>query len=268
MLRGGHLALGVTIGCCVTLFAFLTLELFSTVLSPNDGLWAALVGAMVGGGIGLAGQVLASNALHERELEKQRIGRLSNLYSISGTFADILSETRAIQRHIVDSYNAANKSDLPNLSWGVMPLSSVPKMLRLENAWKVSLIEMGENDLFNSMQGQDKYASNLVDHYFSLQERRAEVFAMFDIPNRTENNLFPIIEGKEEEVGIRSAVMDDEFRVLTKELNEIDAVIVDCINQVTSIIQKTGNSSYSYEVPSNGIGFLEQMKVGEPKNPT
>ncbi|AKS45550.1 hypothetical protein SAMN05444287_0646 [Octadecabacter temperatus] len=247
ILQGGTLALGLTLGVCFTILAFLTIGLFAEVLNPTSELWAVMIGAVIGGGIALAGQVLESqNQSAQREHENKE-SDLVKAYDLFGLLNDYLANATFLRKHIEQGYEMALAVNEEFASLAVMELSSEPTHEPLSLGIKSMLIRRKFLTLYNEIGLLDTHIKALWDGFRVGQMRRAELLAIMDKEFVGQGKGFqPQLESKQEAAG-RHMVLTDNFKTIASDLRADEAKLRKCVEMTVEVIQSLGDTAFRFE---------------------
>ena len=248
ILKGGHIALGVTVGACLTVMIFFALEYFSTVLTPDTTLWAAMIGALLGGGISLAGQVLQAEEMNRQKEADQRKIDLVHAYTLFEVLNDILSTISAVEKHCKSQLKEAEEIGYPYKFLGILPLSGARRLPLIPTEIKVMLMSSKALDLYNSINNIDQFSSNLLDLFSDLQTRRREILELRDPVGMNEPGFFLIRSGKQREFDERYQVLEWNFGELLLSLTEAKNSLESCIEGTTKLINNSGDKAFRFEL--------------------
>lgn len=256
-LGNGQLALGVAVGACATLFAFLGLEYFGGVLKPTSELWAALIGALVGGTLALGAQILASASQKaERDMAKQQL-ELSQAYLLFEVLNDIVSIARAVSGHIERSFEEAKHVGQPFKSLAIVPITGSVEFPHIPKECKVLLLSKRKVHLYNQLQGVDTLNENLLLTFNEAQRRRSELLLLFDESLIAEGKGFVFLPGKEHEGRARNSVLEHVFLQISTDLRENEKILTDAIISTGELINSLGDSDFRFELKQT-LGALQQ----------
>lgn len=242
VLYGGHIALGASLGMSLTVLLFLLLDTFSKVLIADSTLWAAVLGAVVGGGISLAGQLLESHARAEQRIEEIRQNDIGHIYSLFVLLSRISGTLRTLRNHTVSSRENADRLAVPYRAIGVIELSGVGEKFVIPTQDLIALIRLDQQELYNQLYTIDQWATNLMAHFHDLQLRRRELLDLFD---GDVGDIRKIAKGKEVEAEGRHKVLDANFDSFVTEADEVIERIKGCIASLSKLINSLGNEGFA-----------------------
>jgi hypothetical protein len=247
-LRGGHFALGVGVGSTLTLLTFLALDFFGSVIAPASELWAAIIGAIIGGGISLAGQVLQADSQAAERNETLRFSDLATAYTMFEVLNLTLSQVRAISNHIKLCFETAVAINEPLSGLAVKPLSGNMLVPVIPMECKVFILRMKQIEFYNEINNIDVFVNNLCKMFEDLQGRRSEILDLLDSTAYLNGMGFKAQAGKEVEVEMRNEVLVSNFFDLSKDLIEAEARIINCIGHLIPIIRNLGDKRFEIEL--------------------
>ncbi|WP_322889761.1 hypothetical protein [Yoonia sp. 76] len=246
ILKGGHVALGATLGICCTILVFLTVEHFGSIFTPNNSLLAAMIGALIGGGISLAGQVMeAESRYRERETDR-RNKELAQLYGLFDTLHNILSYLIAVKAHCQRQLKRADEVGTKFRYLGIIPLSGHSRFPSISSDTRVTLMVCGAFDLYNAINNIDQYASNLLDHFDDLQKRRQEIVDLLSTKDILDEDEIRIVKGKEIEAQARYHVLERNFSDFLSSIGEAETTLDKCIDATLALIESFDGPKFKF----------------------
>ncbi|MFT5631754.1 MAG: hypothetical protein ACI9HB_002938 [Gammaproteobacteria bacterium] len=246
--QGGSLALGLTIGMCVTILSFLTLGLFPEVLKPTTELWSVMFGAVLGGGIALAGQVLESQSQAAQKKADKNENDIAHAYDLFGVLNECLSNATFLRKHIETSFSEAEKNGEVYDAICVIELASKSDLPRISLDIKSMLIRRKFLDVYNELGLVDTRVSALLDAFVLSQNRRSELLDLMDTSLVTQGKGFQPLNGREQEAQARNMVLSKGFKELASDLRDDESTLEKCIGMVVSAIQEMGDKDFRFEL--------------------
>jgi hypothetical protein len=250
MLKGGHIALGVTLGFLATIVGFLCLDMFTSIIRPTGELWAAMFGAFIGGGIGLGGQILQNEnqAIERKELTREQ--DLGYAYLLFEVLNGNLSNLVFLRRHIVGGLEQADKMNECFRALGVMEVSGRPDDNLVSSEIKGMLLRRKFVDAYNQLGFVDQRGVALVDAFEYVIFKRKELLALMDEQQVVIGGGFRPLDGNEAVALARHAVLDENLKTLVMDLDELDQQLRKLIEKTVEIIQDLGDTAFHFELKS------------------
>lgn len=247
ILQGGYFAFGTAIGAGIALVGLLWLDYFHSGISLTSELWAAMIGALIGGGISLAGQMLQNeHQRNEAEIDRN-LSQLAIARSLFLTILEILGAIKPVRKHIERALANAAALAEKYLAVAVMDVAGGISVPRVPTEAKVLLMSSKFNDLFNLINQQDIYAQNLLDAFQINQIRRRELLALMDVEEITSGRRFSPLNGKETEVYARNAVLESDYRHLIIEFAKLEDNLAECLKRATKLIKTLGDDRFVFD---------------------
>lgn len=153
--------------------------------------WSALVGAIIGGCIGLGGQWYAVRAARKQRLddliveEAQRAREaLSHnqalAHSLLFKMMKIVSSLIALRNHVENSIsNAADEGHKGKMWQVILPLANPPDRVTFSADEMAMLMSLHADDVFNTVMSQDDIHNNLIPVFELYATRRREATENF-----------------------------------------------------------------------------------------
>lgn len=245
--QGGVFALGIEVGFGLTLTGLLWLDYFHNVISVTSELWAAMIGAVLGGGISLAGVILQNE--HQRaEMDAERnLSDLAVARSLFLILLEIEAGIRAVRQHIEEGLIRADQLGETYRSLTVMELAGDISVSRIPNEAKVLLMSSKSLKLFNLIDLQDLHSKNLLALFNRNQERRSELLSLMDVGVVTAGGPFTPVSGREQEAFARNSVLEQSFLELVQTISGVEADLRECLTGTADLIRSLGDREFKFE---------------------
>lgn len=166
---GGKLALGIVIGAILTLFVLLGLGYFQLLPLADTAFVGAILGALVAGMIGLAGQLLVMEQAADARNTKEKARELAQLRRLFGRISRILSIYIQMKEHLEsrDEFSFVRFDRLAALS---KPLGIYRMPEAFEEDEIQVVLEIGETELYNNFNVLDVNLSNFEAMHKSYEQ--------------------------------------------------------------------------------------------------
>lgn len=251
LLNGGHFALGITVGAGSTLITLLQLDFFGTGASTSTELWAAMIGAILGGGVSLAMQYLQNEHLRFERAEEKNFANLTTARTLFLTVEEIIGGIRTIRKHVESCFSLADAMGEKYRSVAVQQTAGTPSIPRISIESKVLLLAYKEVNLFNSLNTQDIYARTLIEAYEKSQTRRTELLDLMDLSMMTVGEGFMPVPGKEPEVKAQNEVLERGFTYVIEEIIKTENNLMGDLKAIGELLQKLGDGNFQFDLAGN-----------------
>ncbi|SDW26754.1 hypothetical protein SAMN04488001_0699 [Litoreibacter albidus] len=254
MLRGGHLALGITVGVLGTILVFFLLEMFSSILPSGNEYWAALIGALSGGAFSMLALTLEHQ--HNRaEIERlERLKNLTHAYSLFEHLGEIVSNVGFLRNHINICLEDATNRGVPFPIFAVLPIAGTFERTRVPHEAKSFLISQGQSELYNLIGNLDLQASGEFDAFERSQLDRARVLELAKLlRNKAGDWAIEVSPENEEEVSGRAFFLSEQIERQSKQLEALLKQSLKALHGAVSVIRSSGNSEFGFAIKDEYI---------------
>lgn len=144
-----------------------------SILPKETEFWSAIIGAVVGGGIALIGQLIAMRYERKKRAEDRLEVKRALAHSLLFKVLRIHTNFYGMYRHIEDHFERAERKGLQAQPWQIVaPLANPPKHLHFSSDEMGMLLSLKDDDVFNSLASLDVVHNSLVDLFNLMMQLR------------------------------------------------------------------------------------------------
>ncbi len=138
--------------------------------------WAAIAGAIVGGVIALAIQMIALNAA-ARDRKADAAERKNALgHALLFKAVRIYSHLRQFNHHVMAGAEEQKKRGHKAIAWQVvLPFANLPEKVHFSTDEMALLLSLKNDDLFNNAVSFDEVHNSTIDIFATYSERRSSL---------------------------------------------------------------------------------------------
>ncbi len=248
LLSDGRLALGVLFGTLVCLFSLLFLDFFQIIPSSDPGLLGAILGALIAGAIGVAGQALVIITNSEIQKKSEEASINSDLLSLFQSTIDIGNNLHTIKKYLDSSLEDSRSQGVP---WPIamLPASNVGIKVEYSKSEKTVLLRIEEYEIYNRIMVLDGRNNTTVDAIDRFGTERKYLMQCIKLQQDRGKVKAIALPGKEEEAAGR-------MRGLQAKLGEIDghvrndlAELNAALDQIKAVLALRFNAPFDFVRP-------------------
>lgn len=143
-------------------------------MSLGNEFWAAMIGAVVGGLIAFAIQMISLHEVRKQRADDQYEKRKALAHSILFKMLRIHTNLLNFHKFLEESFHKAAEKQLSNEPWKIVrPLATLPKHVYFSDDEKSLILSLDDFVVFNSIASMDEIHNNHIELFLTYGNKRS-----------------------------------------------------------------------------------------------